>query len=315
MSNIDTPKFSVLIANYNNGKYLEDCLQSVFSQSYTTWEIILVDDGSNDDISYSLYKKYETNPKIRIFYNYENRGCGYTKRRCLEEATGQICAFLDPDDAIRKDALEVMIKEHMAHPNHSIIYSTHYVCDQNLSIIKISGGPSVLSGEDYFTSKNGDISAFASFKLAKYKQTEGISSFYKRAIDHDLYFKLEETGPTKFVSKALYYYRNHSGGISLNDNWWKARYWDIIIMLDTQKRRQLKNYMPNRKKEEILIDFDNYYLNVMKFFLNKNNFAKTFKFFIISLKYSSLKTLIRKTMLLAMIPLKFFMIIKRKVVA
>ena len=52
------PLFSVLIANYNNGKYLMDAIESVRRQTYTNWEIILVDDGSTDN-SHELYKELE----------------------------------------------------------------------------------------------------------------------------------------------------------------------------------------------------------------------------------------------------------------
>ncbi|MBQ4478004.1 MAG: glycosyltransferase family 2 protein [Bacteroidales bacterium] len=52
------PLFSVLIANYNNGKYLMEVINSVYAQTYTNWEIILVDDASTDN-SRELYKELE----------------------------------------------------------------------------------------------------------------------------------------------------------------------------------------------------------------------------------------------------------------
>ena len=74
------PLFSVLIANYNNGKYLMDAIDSIRRQTYTHWEIILVDDASTDN-SKELYKELEKDNRIHIYYNEENRGCGYTKPR------------------------------------------------------------------------------------------------------------------------------------------------------------------------------------------------------------------------------------------
>jgi glycosyltransferase involved in cell wall biosynthesis len=49
--------FSVLIANYNNGLYLEECLRSIFAQTYTNWEIVIVDDASTDNSS-NIYEKF-----------------------------------------------------------------------------------------------------------------------------------------------------------------------------------------------------------------------------------------------------------------
>ncbi|MBO5404684.1 MAG: glycosyltransferase family 2 protein [Paludibacteraceae bacterium] len=81
--------FSILIANYNNGKYLMDAIESVRQQTYTNWEIILVDDCSTDN-SHELYKEFEKDERIHIFLNNQNRGCGYTKNRCVAEAQGEI---------------------------------------------------------------------------------------------------------------------------------------------------------------------------------------------------------------------------------
>ena len=114
------PLFSVLIANYNNGKYLMDAIESVRKQTYTNWEIILVDDSSTDN-SHELYKELDQDERIHIFLNDQNRGCGYTKRRCAELANGEICGFFDPDDALLSEALEVMVGTHGKHPAASMI--------------------------------------------------------------------------------------------------------------------------------------------------------------------------------------------------
>ena len=92
----DAPLFSVLIANYNNGIFLMDAINSIRCQSYQQWEIIIVDDAS-DDCSHDIYKKLEYDDRVHIFYNGMNRGCGYTKRRCVDLANGPLCGFLDPD--------------------------------------------------------------------------------------------------------------------------------------------------------------------------------------------------------------------------
>ncbi|MBE0639808.1 MAG: glycosyltransferase family 2 protein, partial [Bacteroidales bacterium] len=86
----DKPLFSALIANYNNGQYLEECLQSIFAQTHENWEIVIVDDASTDS-SHAVYEKHKSDSRIRILKNDKNRGCGYTKRKCVENAKGDIC--------------------------------------------------------------------------------------------------------------------------------------------------------------------------------------------------------------------------------
>ena len=87
--------FSILIANYNNGRYLQEAIDSVLAQTYTNWEIVLVDDKSTDQ-SFEIYEKYKDDYRFRFFYNDQNMGCGYTKRRCVSMAKGDLCGFLDP---------------------------------------------------------------------------------------------------------------------------------------------------------------------------------------------------------------------------
>ena len=70
---IDNPLFSVLIANYNNGRFLMDAINSVRRQTYTNWEIILVDDASSDN-SNTLYDLLNSDPRIHLFYNDSNKG-------------------------------------------------------------------------------------------------------------------------------------------------------------------------------------------------------------------------------------------------
>ena len=232
------PLFSVLIANYNNGKYLMEAIESVRQQTYTHWEIVLVDDASTDN-SKQLYKDLEKDERIHIYYNERNMGCGYTKRRCAELAQGEICGFLDADDALTKDALVQMVHTHLANPNVGLVYSRLYETDEFLRVKGVSQGQMEIPHGSSFLEIGGcAISHFATFKKSDYLRTEGINSGCKRAVDHDLYYKLEEVAPLLFIDVPLYYYRmgtgnNISSGIDGN----KAFISDIFIMKDAAIRR------------------------------------------------------------------------------
>ena len=67
MKNFSLPVVDVVIPNYNKGKYLKSCLESVLKQSYKKWKIIIVDDNSSDS-STNILKKYNKNKKIKIIY-------------------------------------------------------------------------------------------------------------------------------------------------------------------------------------------------------------------------------------------------------
>ncbi|MDR3056625.1 MAG: glycosyltransferase [Prevotella sp.] len=230
------PLFSVLIAQYNNGKYLQEAINSIKEQTYTNWEIVLVDDGSTDN-SKEVYKLYENDERIKIFYNEENKGCGYTKRRCAELATGEICGFLDPDDLLVPNAVEIMINLHKQNPQASLIYSNHIRTDENLKNEKKLEPHPIKS--DYLSSHSGYISVFATFKRDLYLKTKGIDAKFKRAVDQDLYYKLEEVGNVIYDNSYLYIYRIHSGGISVNNNELLAYSWKLAAMIDACERRNI----------------------------------------------------------------------------
>lgn len=199
--------FSVLIANYNNGRYLQEAIDSVLSQTYTNWEIILVDDNSTDN-SQEIYKKYEKDPRFHIYYNEENKGCGYTKRRCAELAKGELCGFLDPDDKLLSDALEIMVEAHQEHPNCSLAYSTLFLWDDASGVTKVLEDVGTMeNGEDFLISSKRIVSHFAVFKKSFYEKTIGIDETLTSAVDFDLYVKMEEVGDLLFINKPLYFYR------------------------------------------------------------------------------------------------------------
>lgn len=238
----DGPLFSVLIANYNNGKYLADAIESVRNQTYANWEIIIVDDNSSD-ISSMVYKEYYNDQRIHIYTNEENKGCGYTKRKCVELAHGEICGFVDADDCITPNAIEIMVDAHIQKPQCSLIYSNFYYVDNSLNIVSISDNQCTIPAGESFLTYNvpGSISHFATFKKSKYNQTQGINPLMLKAVDVDLYLKLEETGELLFISQPLYYYRTETGNnISLGKyNSVRATYWAFIARLNAYQRRHL----------------------------------------------------------------------------
>ncbi len=238
---LSNPLFSVLIANYNDGRYISEAIESVMAQTYTNWEIIIVDDGSSDN-SMSVINGLN-DPRIHVYQNDMNRGCGYTKRRCIELAHGEICGFVDADDCIAENALETMVDAHVKNPACSLIYSQFYYSNEKLNIISVSEHQCAIpDGESFLTCKKlGAISAFATFKKEFYNKTEGIEASLRMAEDIDLYFKLEEVGKTLFLPLPLYYYRTNTGNnTSLGDEkMFQVIGWDVIARSAACKRRRL----------------------------------------------------------------------------
>lgn len=232
------PLFSVLIANYNNGNFLRVAIESVLSQSYQNWEIVIVDDKSTDD-SENVYYLYSSDERIRVYRNDANMGCGYTKYRCVELAHGQLCGFLDPDDILLPDALKIMVEVHQQHPEVSVVFSRFYICDDNMNVLSQNRELITPPGFNYFINKDYSPEHFASFKRDCYEKTVGISKEKPRAVDQDLYFKLEEIAPCYAINKFTYKYRLHSNNISKGQNANSAGFWNFIVRYETCIRRGL----------------------------------------------------------------------------
>ena len=232
-----TPLVSILIANYNNGYYLQEAIDSVFIQNYDNWEIIIVDDKSPDD-SYIIYDKYKEDAHFHVYLNDVNRGVGYTKRKCVEMAHGDICLFLDPDDVLLgDDVLDIMVKEHMAHPNASMIYSGMYRGDENLNIQRPSPGQDIHPFPSALHTRSWPFHPVITFKKKSYLMTEGIDPFMRNAEDYDLYYKLEEVGEVIHLDLLQYIQRNNPHSISLNDNSYKSAVWHSYACIKALRRR------------------------------------------------------------------------------
>lgn len=234
----NAPLFSVLIANYNNGCYIQETIDSILSQTYHNWEIIIVDDCSTDNSS-EVYNKVVEDSRIHVFYNDANYGAGYTKKRCVDMASGDICGFVDPDDILAEnDAIEVMVNTHHQFPKASMVYSGCYVTDENLHVVRITPGQ-VINENSALETCSWPFKHFVSFKRELYAKTDGIDPFMKRAVDYDMYYKLEEVGDIIHIDRILYKYRHNSHSISLNQGEYKSRVWHSYTCVEAMKRRGL----------------------------------------------------------------------------
>ena len=88
------PKISVIIPAYNAGRYIENCIDSLLSQTYGNLEVITVNDGSSDDTAEKLSRYV---PRITLI-DQPNRGVAAARNRALEIASGDYILFLDADD-------------------------------------------------------------------------------------------------------------------------------------------------------------------------------------------------------------------------
>lgn len=232
--------FSILIAHYNNYNYFLDCYKSILAQEYQNFEVIIVDDCSTDDSFEKLQELLNNDNRFKLYRNEENKGVGYTKRRCAELANGEICGFVDPDDALTENAIQSAVSNY---DNETVaVYSRLQMCDNGLNFIKMfPNQKQVRNNDPRFLNIKFEMNHFFTFRKSSYDKTVGIDSSLSSAVDQDLYLKIYETGKCKFIDEANYRYRLHEKGVSqekakkgtLNENWHS-------VLKNTLKRRNIK---------------------------------------------------------------------------
>lgn len=231
-------KFSLLIANYNNGKYFRECYDSIIRQTHTNWEVIIIDDCSTDNSVEVINKIIGDDSRFRMYENTENKGTGFTKRKAAELATGEICGFLDPDDALTEDAMSCSLEKYTI-KDVVATYSKITFCDENLKPKFDYKKIKKIYNNKYFFNLPIQMNAFFSFRNTTYKKTSGINPHLTSAVDQDLYLKILEHGKVKFIRRNLYLYRRHNLGISQAGSKQKAKDNFAKVIFDTFKRRKI----------------------------------------------------------------------------
>jgi glycosyltransferase involved in cell wall biosynthesis len=244
-------KFSVLMANYNNEKYISEAIESVLNQSFTDWELIVIDDRSTDN-SVDIVEYYLNDSRIRLMKN--NKNIGYTKTliQLVSKAKSDIFGTLDSDDVLTSDALEEMYHAHETNPQSGLIYSQYIYCDKKLKPISQGLSQAIPNGSTNL--KSMYTGAFRTFKRDIYQQTGGFNPKYIYSEDRDIVFKMEEVADVKYVDKPLYMHRVMLGSQS-NDPTKKpiGNLFHIIAKYDAFCRR-LGTQIPNLTDKEMSIE-------------------------------------------------------------
>jgi glycosyltransferase involved in cell wall biosynthesis len=120
-----TPRVSVVLIFLDAARFLEDAIESVLSQTYDDWELLLVDDGSSDGSTAIASRYVEKHPERMRYLEHEghaNRGMSRSRNLGIREASGEYVAFLDADDMYLPPKLERQSRVLTDHPRAAMVY-------------------------------------------------------------------------------------------------------------------------------------------------------------------------------------------------
>jgi len=126
-------KFSIIIPMYNSEKYIKRCIESVINQTYKNIEIILVNDGSTDN-TFNLCEDIRRKDSRVILINKENAGVSAARNEGLNIAKGEYIFFLDSDDWIELNSIELLNKIVIQNESDLVIYNTPRKISEELYI-------------------------------------------------------------------------------------------------------------------------------------------------------------------------------------
>lgn len=231
---------TVVVPVYNVQKYLRNCLDSVVTQTYEPIEVILVDDGSTDQSGKICDEYADRDSRIRVFHT-ENKGVSAARNLGIEKAGGDYVVFVDADDGIHRQLLEIYTKMDDA---QSVLLCEASSCMEDLQT-EITNLPET---KDYVIQQFGIFFADDQVNVPwnKLYQTEFLQKYAIRFpedqnIGEDLLFNLDylRHAPTWYrrIRIPMYYYREEREGSLSN------RYRKNMFQIQQQLFEALKLFL------------------------------------------------------------------------
>jgi len=214
------PRVSVLIPCYNAGRYLGAALDSVLAQTYQDFEIIVIDDGSEDD-SAAVVARY---PQVRYFYN-AHSGISVTRNLAVAKAESELIAFLDADDLWVPEKLQKQVAYLDSHPDCKLVFA--------LAGNFFDGDPKIMSQrqEQLLNANMDNYLASCCIRRELFDTYGGFREDYAHGEDTHWVTKLWAAGVNMkhCIPERLYLRRIHDSNISLSHH--KVEQKDIMALM------------------------------------------------------------------------------------
>lgn len=203
------PLVSVYIVNHNYGDYLDIAIESVLNQTYDSYEIIFIDNGSTDS-SRKKIEKYYNNKKIKIILQ-KNIGLNAANNVALKLARGRYIIRLDADDFFDKNALEILVSKLEKDESLGMVFSDYYTVDNKGDLIEMYRRHDFSEVELLDQPAHGACSMVRKeFLLA----INGYDESYHCQDGWDLWVRFIRNFGISNINLPLFYYRQHGKNLT-----------------------------------------------------------------------------------------------------
>lgn len=201
--------FSIIIPVFNGEHFIKDCLDSVLAQSYSKYEVIIINDCSTDNTQ-SILNKFNKIKKIKILSLNKNVGCSLARNIGLKHASGNFISFIDADDSWHVDMLKEQYKKFMM--GYDLVHTSYRRIYTNSSEL-------IVKAPIYLTENKMMFSNFIANSSASYNRVKLGLFFYKNFVrvssDYVYWLDIFKKKPNNIgIQKVLMNYRVHASSIS-----------------------------------------------------------------------------------------------------
>ena len=259
-------KISIIVPVYNVENYLERCVESILKQTYTNFELLLINDGSTDQSGELCDQLVSKNGNIKVFH-LENAGVSNARNVGIQNSTGEWITFVDSDDFITNDYLETLINAVDGDDSNGFsIARLHHIKNGQITELPVFTGKEEKWSTEQTMRELLTTSKTSFFPVAKLFKREIISDFKFNTDYHlaeDALFLTEILLKTKctsvFIDKPIYYYDHRQGSATTSVNshvFDTIEVYKIIIPKVYQCFPQLKPELVNRESWSYITVYD-----------------------------------------------------------
>ncbi|POY35540.1 hypothetical protein C3K47_14180 [Solitalea longa] len=268
---IERPKVTILVPVYNSAAYVGQAIKSILDQTFSNFELLIIDDGSTDN-SLEIINSFQ-DIRIRLLSNGLNKGLTYTRNKGISEAFGEYLAFLDSDDVCDLNRISIQCdfldnnKAFAGCGGHAIIIDEN---GQATGKILTCTNATEIKSKLFF--QNTFVNSTMMIRTVIAKEFRFSSSF-ELAEDYDLWARISEKHTLTNLDKFLISYRIHNNNISIGSDS-KSERLKVFVKIILKHRREKLNFDSTQINDDIHTalssnSFSEYSLNDYHTFLVK----------------------------------------------
>ena len=204
------PFVSVLMPVYNSGRFLVEALDSVLAQTYTAFELVIIDDASSDGSYEQLCGYAARDARVRVFRQPENLGIVAARNRAFREARAEsrYFAILDSDDVALPDRLERQVSFLEDHPDHALVGGHTLIIDEHARPIGIRRYPVDYAAICAVLTRYNPIAQPAVMLRRSMLESVGLySAEFPRCQDYELWLRIAARYPIANLDQPVIRYR------------------------------------------------------------------------------------------------------------